>query len=405
MFPLSRLDLSDFELIDFHAHSVSRVLVNEVVNERAGYHLDFLHVSNGPIRSRLLLNRQLENQMSPHFLSLIHYIAMCYGCRPTLEDVDRTLKAKYEEDFGKYSREVLDREKIKLVQFAEPSLDFGEFPKERAKWAFRCDSLIQPEWTRKNGAKNIDQAVELVERELKDSASRGCVGIKTCIAYYRGLDLKSVTRDRADRAFKDLQDKHARRHRPHYGLFEFPEYDDEVDAENWKSYIDYITKYIILRCGELDLPFHCHTGGGVAPSMDLRKVNPALMYGLFYDDDIANSNASIVLLHCGVPYIGEAAAAASQFPYVYVDTSWPTRSRTLRDIFSTCLREVSPRKILYGSDCSFIVERLGMGAWTARKMLSEVLSEYMQLGWTENECLESAKLIFSENAKRLSRLD
>lgn len=401
---MPRLDFQDIEMVDFHAHNITPTLVREVVNERAGYHLDFLGVTKNEVRSVMLENRQLENQISPHFLALIHYIAETHGCKPTLEDVDRTLKSKYENNFGEYIREVLDREKIKVVQLAEPSPDFGEFPGEKARWAFRCDAIIQPEWARKNGANKIDQAVELVEHELKHAVESRCVGVKTALAYYRGLDIKCITRERADRAFKELQSKIGKRYLPHYGLFTYPQYENAIDEENWKCYEDYIIKYIVTRCGELGLPFHCHTGGGVAPTMDIRKVNPAQLYSLLYDTEVSNSGVQFVLLHAGVPYIGEAAAAASQFPYVYVDTSWPTRTETIRDIFRICIREVSPRKILYGSDASFIADRLGLGAQTARRMLSEVLEGYIRLGWSENECYEFAHLIFNENARRLSRL-
>ena len=397
------LNLNEIEMIDFHSHFVDKTLLSEMVFNRASYHLDFLGITNMQTRTRLLKQRQSENFLSPHYRIIIKYIALRYGCKPTLEEVDQVLRRNYEENFSNYVRSIMDRENIKLVQLAEPSPDFGEFPTERSRWAFRCDLAIQPEWARDEGAQTIDQAVELVEQKLRWATKEGCSGIKTCIAYYRGLDMRLVTSETASRAFKELKDKKAQSYRPHYGLFSYPIYEKQEYEDNWKAYEDYIIRHIMIRCGELGLSFHCHTGGGVAPSMDLRKVNPALMYSLFYDEEIANAGTNIVLLHCGVPYIGEAAAAASQFPHVYVDTSWPTRTDTIRDIFRICLREVSPMKILYGSDSSFIAERMGVGAWIARKMLSEVLEDQRRLEWSEDDCLEAARLIFNGNAKRLMK--
>jgi len=398
------IDLNNLEMFDFHAHCVEKILVSELIHNRSAYHLDFLGVAREPVKSNLLDLRQNENRTSPYYRALIHYIAMSYGCKAELGEVDRVLNREYERNFTDYIRSVLNRERVQTVQLAEPTPDLGEFPRDRAKWAFRCDQIIQPEWSRERGAKNIGQALDLVEGMLEWAVKNGCVGVKTCIAYYRGLDIESISEQTADNAFKELEGKQARRYRPHYGLFHFPEYDDPKAEANWKAYVDYIVKRIVVRCGELDLPFHCHTGGGVSPSMDIRKVNPTLMYSLFYDEDIANTGTTIVLLHCGVPFIAEAASAASQFPYVYVDTSWPTRTETIKDIFRICLREVSPRKILYGSDSSDIGESLGLGAWTARKMLGEVLDTYKASGWTEEECYDAARQIFSENGKRLLKI-
>jgi len=34
-------------------------------------------------------------------------------------------------------------------------------------------------------------------------------------------------------------------------------------------------------------------------------------------------------------------------------------------------------------------------------MMADVLEEYRKYGWTEGECIEAAKMVFSENAKKL----
>jgi predicted TIM-barrel fold metal-dependent hydrolase len=395
------LDLSDLEMIDFHIHNVDRTLISDMIDARSIDHMNLMKVKEGKVRTHLLAERRKEMALSPLYHFLVRYIAEVYGCRPTLNDVDKVLKEKYRGDFEDYIRSILDRENVAWVQLVSPTPDVGAFPKERYKWALQIDHLLQPGWVMKKEAKTIDRAAELLEEEIEAAVTEGCVGLKNSLAYYRGLDVKKRTQTEASAAYKALLTSKPPRVINYYGKFDFPIYEKAEDIKNLEAVEDYLLKAIMLKAGELGLSVHFHTGGGVGPGTDLRKHNPVLLYGVFYDEDIINAGTKIVILHAGVPFIGEAAAAASSFPHVYVDTSWPTRTEIVRDIFRHCLREASPSKILYGTDAAWVPERIGQGARSARVMMADVLEEYRKYGWTEGECIEAAKMVFSENAKKL----
>jgi uncharacterized protein len=395
------LDLSDLELIDFHTHAVDRTLISDMINARSIDHMNLMKLKEGRVRQKLLSERREEMELSPLYHFLMRYVAQAYGCKPTLSDVDKVLKEKYRGDFEDYIRSILDRENIAWVQLVSPTPDVGEFPKERYKWVLQIDHLLQPNWVIKEGAKTIDRASELLEKEIEGAVKGGCVGLKNCLAYYRGLDVRKRTEKEASLAYKELLRTKPPRVIDFYGKFGFPIYEKAEVIRNVQAVQDYLLKVIMIKAGKLGLSVHFHTGGGVGPATDLRKNNPVLLYGVFYDEDIINAGTKIVILHAGVPFIGEAAAAASSFPHVYVDTSWPTRSEIVRDIFRHCLREASPSKILYGTDAAWVPERIGQGAQSARMMMADVLEEYRGYGWTEGECFDAAKMIFSENAKKL----
>jgi uncharacterized protein len=395
------LDLSDLELIDFHMHNVDRTLVSEMIDARSIDHMNLMKLKEGTVRQKLLAERREEMTLSPLYHFLVRYVAEVYDCKPTLRDVDKVLKEKYRGDFEDYVRSILDRENIAWVQLVSPTPDVGEFPRERYKWALQIDHLLQPNWVMKKGAKSIDRASELLEKEIEGAVKQGCVGLKNSLAYYRGLDVRKRTEKEAGVAYKELLRTKPPRVINYYGKFDFPIYEKAEDVRNLHAVEDYLLKVIMIKAGKLGLSVHFHTGGGVGPGTDLRKHNPVLLYDVFYDEDIINAGTKIVILHAGVPFIGEAAAAASSFPHVYVDTSWPTRTEIVRDIFRHCLREASPSKVLYGTDAAWVPERIGHGARSARMMMADVLDEYRRYGWTEGECIEAARMVFSENAKKL----
>ena|SRR5207245_8789487 len=128
------------------------------------------------------------------------------------------------------------------------------------------------------------------------------------------------------------------------------------------------------------------------------------MYPLFFDSEILEAGTRIVLLHTSVPFFAEAAIAATSFPHVYVDLSWPVRTPIMRQVLRHVLTQVSSRKILYGSDAWELADQLGMAASTFRKHFGAALDELRQEGWSEDYCLKTAKRVMHENATELMKL-
>jgi len=69
------------------------------------------------------------------------------------------------------------------------------------------------------------------------------------------------------------------------------------------------------------------------------------------------------------------------------------------------ISQISPTKILYGSDAFGLPDRLGLAASTFRMQLASVLEEMKDYGWSEDHCFKSAEMILNSNAKRLMKLN
>ena len=339
-------------------------------------------------------------KLSPLYHFLVRYIAEVYGCRPTLDAVDKVLKEKYCGDFEDYIRSILDRENVAWVQLVSPTPDVGAFPKERYKWALQIDHLLQPSWVMKKEAKTIDRAAELLEKEIEAAVTEGCVGLKNSLAYYRGLDVRKRTQEEASAAYKALLASKPPRVINYYGKFDFPIYEKAEDIKNLEAVEDYLLKVIMLKAGELGLSVHFHTGGGVGPGRTSGSTTPSCCMACSTtrtsstrapDSDTARGGA----FHRRSRGGGELLPSrVCRHLVAHADRD---RARHLPPLPQGGLT----LEILYGTDAAWVPERIGQGARSARVMMADVLEEYRKYGWTEGECIEAAKMVFSENAKKL----
>jgi len=275
---------------------------------------------------------------------------------------------------------------------------------------------MDPDWAKDADATRIDEVLAAIDMELDVAIKNGCSCLKNILCYNRSLSVDvGVTKADADKAYQRLRKTQpvsraerqwslplSKEAKPTYfGFVKPPTYEDTTDIRSLQVYQDYLVKYLTIRAGELGLPYAFHTGAGTTPTYDLRDANPQNLLPLLYDHDVNAAGTKIVILHSGVPFINVAAAIASILKNVYVDSSWPTQTTIVRDIFKYNLELNPPTKILYGTDSFWIPERLAHGAWNARKQLTGVLSELNKCGWSEEECMEIAKLVLAKNAKKL----
>jgi predicted TIM-barrel fold metal-dependent hydrolase len=216
---------------------------------------------------------------------------------------------------------------------------------------------------------------------------RGAVAFKILIAYRTGLDIQKASETDAKKSFKKYKTAPLKA-KLQPGL-------------NIKPLRDYLVWLSVKNSIKLNVPVFFHTGIGDADIV-LEKCNPTNMFNFLKDEDVRK--ATIVLTHTGYPYASEAGWLCSIFPNVYCDISVYTpfthASMPRRIIEILELAQVS--KVLYGSDAFEIPEVHWLSVKIAKKAMSKAFEGLIKFGTLdEDETYKAAKMILSENIKRL----
>jgi predicted TIM-barrel fold metal-dependent hydrolase len=176
-----------------------------------------------------------------------------------------------------------------------------------------------------------DYLSAVVTATLERHRAQGAVAEKLEIAYLRGFDFTSPTRDEAARVYA----RWVGRGRP--------------EAAEYKVLQDFLLRYIAAECGRLDLAVHLHAMSGAGGYFGIAAANPLLLEPLFNDPALRRTR--FVMLHGGWPFVREAGALL-QKPNVWLDLSQQSLvfpPRTLAGWLREWL-EVFPDKVLFATD-------------------------------------------------------
>lgn len=212
------------------------------------------------------------------------------------------------------------------------------------------------------------------------------VAFKSVIGYITGLDVTKPSFEQAEIAYyKYLQ--------------------DPSDFANEKVLRDFMLQDSMKLCLKYALPLQIHTGSGNTPLCRLTKMNPLLLHDFLSDEE--NRKVTTIILHCGYPFLREAAYIVSHFTQAHLDVSQMVYHAGLAaEAGIKELLEICPfTKVLYASDGGGIPEHTWYTAKYFKKALSRALSYYVELGVFDKKTAEHyASLILSENAKRIYKL-
>ena len=212
------------------------------------------------------------------------------------------------------------------------------------------------------------------------------VSFKSVIGYITGLDVTKPTFEQAEIAYyKYLQ--------------------DPTDFANEKVLRDFMLYDSMKLCLKYDLPLQIHTGSGNTPLCRLTKMNPLLLHDFLCDEE--NRKVTTIILHCGYPFLREAAYITSHFGQAYLDVSQMVYHAGLaaetgiKELLETC----PFTKILYASDGGGLPEHTWFTAKYFKEALSRTMTYYVELGvFDEETARHYASLILSENARRIYKL-
>ena len=245
-----------------------------------------------------------------------------------------------------------------------------------------CDRLLYCE------GRSFEEMVQMfdsyVENHIK---SHSTVGIKTVVGYYSGIGWKPVS-------YREAKENYETVYQGRY-----------IPSRADKPFRDYMVYHGLELAKKHDLVFQIHTGAGDPPACDLRLMNPNSLYELL-NTELAGK-VRIVIVHAGFPYGYEAAFLAANYPNVYTDISSTVSylgravETELRKVLDVCPHN----KIMFGSDGGGYPDQSWFAAKYFRRVLSEVLNEYVDKGYFSRQyCEKTGRMILCENAKRIYKL-
>jgi hypothetical protein len=290
---------------------------------------------------------------------------------------------------------------------------------KRFPWVFFADSFLWPFDNTKERARNGDQQVyiplqekmlkrwmqqekvsalpsgfgdylKFVSQVLEDNQkNKGGIAMKFEVAYFRPLHFSDPPREQAEAIYK----KYTKGGVP-------------SEAE-YRTFQDFIFRYLITEGGRLKLPVHIHTAVGIGDYFNISESNIMQLENILRDPRY--SGTTFVMIHGGYPLEREAIWLAAM-KNVYMDSS-------LQEIvmypaaFKDSLRqwlETFPDKITFGTDCFPYNDVLGaeesywLGNVSARQALAAALAEMVSSGEvSEAKAMEMAHAYLHDTAVSL----
>jgi len=289
---------------------------------------------------------------------------------------------------------------------------------QRFPWVFFADAFMWPFNNQRETARNADEGVyiplqekmlhrwmqqenvsklpnkfsdylEFISRTLVENQKRGGIAIKFEVAYFRPTTFSDPTRQEAEDIYRQ------------YASGGVP------GEKEYRTFQDYIFRYLVQEGGRLHLPVHIHSAVGIGDYFNLSESNIMNLESVLRDPRYRST--TFVMIHGGYPLEREAIFLAAM-KNVYMDSSemeliqYPS---AFKDTLKQWL-ETFPDKITFGTDCFPYNEVLGaeesywLGAESSRMALAAALAEMIsEKEITEARALELAHAYLHDNAVKL----
>jgi uncharacterized protein len=292
-------------------------------------------------------------------------------------------------------------------------LDPTRFP-----WVFFADSFMWPFSNERETARNPDEGVyiplqekmlrrwmqqenvsklpvkfgdylDFIVQVLEDNQKKGGIAMKFEVAYFRPTTFSDPTREQAESVYRQ------------YASGGIP------GEKEYRTFQDYIFRFLVIQGGRLNLPVHIHTAAGIGNYFNFSQSNIMNLESVLRDPRYQNT--TFVMIHGGYPLEREAIWLAAM-KNVYLDSSlgelvqYPS---AFKDTLKMWL-ETFPDKITFGTDCFPYNEVLGaeesywLGAESSRMALAAALAEMISENEiTETRALELAHAYLHDTAVKL----
>jgi uncharacterized protein len=235
----------------------------------------------------------------------------------------------------------------------------------------------------------FDDYLAFIDRTLQDNKQKGGIAMKFEVAYFRPTTFSDPRRDQAE----DIYERFVSGGIP--------------TEKEYRTFQDYIFRYLVTEGGKLNLPVHIHTAAAIGDYFSISKSNVMGFESVLRDPRYRST--TFVLLHGGYPLEREAIWLTSM-KNVYLDSSFEELVQypsAFKDTLKMWL-ETFPDKITFGTDAFPYNDVLGaeesywLGAHSARTALAAALAEMVSENEiTEERALELAHAYLHDTAVKL----
>jgi uncharacterized protein len=316
-----------------------------------------------------------------------------------------------------YFDSILDKLNIE-TSVANRAMMADYLDRRRFVWVFFADSFMWPFNNERETARNPDEGVfiplqekmlhrwmlqegvsklpekfgdylEFIARVLEDNQKKGAIAMKFEVAYFRPTTFSDPARSQAEEIYR------------HYASGGVP------TVEEYRTFQDYIFRFLAQEGGRLHLPVHIHTAVGIGDYFNLSQSNIMNLESVLRDPRYHDT--TFVMIHGGFPLEREAIWLAAM-KNVYLDSSFGELVQypaAFKDTLKMWL-ETFPDKITFGTDCFPYNDVLGaeeaywMGVQSTRSALAAALAEMVSENEiTEARALEMAHAYLHDTAAKL----
>jgi predicted TIM-barrel fold metal-dependent hydrolase len=236
---------------------------------------------------------------------------------------------------------------------------------------------------------NFSDYLTFISRVLEDNAKRGGIAMKFEVAYFRPTTFSDPSSTQAEEIYQ------------RYIAGGIP------SEKEYRTFQDFIFRYLVQEGGRLHLPVHIHTAVGIGDYFNLSQSNIMNLESVLRDPRYAST--TFVMIHGGYPLEREAIWLAAM-KNVYLDSSFGELAQypaAFKDTLKMWL-ETFPDKVTFGTDCFPYNEVLGaeesywLGVKSSRMALAAALAEMVSEGEiTEPRALELAHAYLHDTAVKL----
>jgi uncharacterized protein len=236
---------------------------------------------------------------------------------------------------------------------------------------------------------NLDDYLKFIARVLATNKEKGGIAMKFEVAYFRPTTFSDPPRAQAE----DIYQRYVAGGIP--------------TEKEYRSFQDYLFRYLVTESGRQHLPVHIHTAVGIGDYFNLSASNIMGLESVLRDPRY--SGTTFVMIHGGYPLEREAIWLAAM-KNVYFDSSFGELAQ-YPSAFKETLKmwlETFPDKITFGTDCFPYNDVMGaeesywLGAESARVSLAAALAEMVSEGEiNEPRALELAHAYLHDTAVKL----